>query len=63
MKRPKKCRPGAHVDVRVRGGKRVRCTNCGDVFPCAHDCDHRDCDWVRTGELALLEYVGLEAPA
>ena len=27
----------------MRGGKRLKCTGCGDVFPCRHSCDHVDC--------------------
>lgn len=27
----------------VRGGARLRCEGCGDVFPCKHACEHRDC--------------------
>lgn len=31
----------------VRGGKRLRCTGCRDVFPCRHACTHADCEEVR----------------
>lgn len=40
-----------------RGSKRERCTNCGDVYPCAHACGHYDCI-VDTGR-TLPEHVTL----
>jgi hypothetical protein len=54
-----RCKPGEHADRPLRGGKRVRCTKCGDEFPCAHDCSHADCaiaagralpDWITVHE-------------
>lgn len=27
----------------MRGGKRARCTGCGDVYPCRGSCEHLDC--------------------
>lgn len=41
--RVRKCRPDQHVDRPMRGGKRVKCITCGDVFPCRTACDHADC--------------------
>lgn len=44
----------------MRGGNRVECTRCGDIFPCRHDCNHIDCilatsrtlpDWVTVDPL------------
>lgn len=32
----------------VRGGARLRCEGCADVFPCRHACRHLDCADVRT---------------
>jgi hypothetical protein len=29
--------------VKRRGPCREKCTKCGDVFPCRHDCEHLDC--------------------
>ena len=26
-----------------RGGAFSKCTECGDRFPCAHECKHLDC--------------------
>jgi hypothetical protein len=50
----KKCRRGQHRDRVVRGGRRLRCTECGDEFPCRHNCDHVDCAEARTDyEFAL----------
>jgi hypothetical protein len=35
----------------MRGGKREKCTTCGDVFPCRKSgCQHLDCHEAR-GEL------------
>lgn len=31
----------------VRGGRRLRCEGCGDVFPCRHACEHLDCAEAR----------------
>lgn len=31
----------------LRGGRRVRCVGCGDVFPCRSACDHLDCAEAR----------------
>ncbi len=42
MKRAR-CKPNDHTDRRMRGGRRVRCTTCGDAFPCRHDCERVDC--------------------
>jgi hypothetical protein len=50
MKKPK-CPIGQHADKLLRGGKRTRCTKCGDVFPCSHACDHFDCRLARGEEL------------
>jgi len=47
--RRKKCRPGCHVDEPMRGGKRVRCSECGDEFPCQSACAHLDCEAARQG--------------
>jgi hypothetical protein len=46
-----RCKPGAHVDVRMRGGKHTRCRLCGDVFPCRHACEHLDCIVATAREL------------
>lgn len=27
----------------VRGGKALKCDECGDRYPCAHKCAHEDC--------------------
>jgi hypothetical protein len=35
-KRPTQWVPG-------RGGRFSRCSECGDRFPCAHECAHVDC--------------------
>ncbi len=60
-----KCTLGEHKDVYVRGGKRLKCTLCGDTFPCSYKCEHVDCcsirgdelpDWVK-GETLTLEDV------
>lgn len=31
----------------VRGGARLACEGCGDVFPCRHECKHLDCAAAR----------------
>lgn len=33
--------------VPVRGGRRLRCSGCRDVFPCRHACEHADCNETR----------------
>ena len=40
-----KCSNIQHTDVPIRGKSgRVRCSTCGDVFPCRGDkCEHLDC--------------------
>lgn len=38
-----RCKLGQHKDRPMRGGNRVECTRCGDVFPCRHPCNHIDC--------------------
>lgn len=54
MPRAKKCAPRGHNDRVLRGGKAVECTICHDRFPCERaDCGHRDCEWVRAGEVSL----------
>jgi hypothetical protein len=55
----KRCKKGEHQPM--RGGKRERCTKCGDVFPCRNECEHIDCilesgrelpDWVTVRDRA-----------
>lgn len=48
-KRRKKCENSEHKDVPVRASKRIRCSVCGDEFPCRGECDHFDCEAARTG--------------
>ncbi len=38
----KKCRIERMWEL-MRGGKRARCTGCGDVYPCRGSCEHLDC--------------------
>lgn len=33
----------------VRGGRRLACEGCRDVFPCKHGCSHLDCAAARDG--------------
>lgn len=56
MMRRKKCRLREHTDVRIRGSSRVRCTTCGDVFPCRTACEHFDCGMVNAGEIDALTH-------
>jgi hypothetical protein len=51
MPRNPKCKLGQHTDVLLRGGKSVRCTTCGDTWPCRHECDHFDCRCARGEEM------------
>jgi hypothetical protein len=30
-----------------RGGKRLKCDDCKDIFPCYYDCEHVDCQAVK----------------
>ena len=61
MTRIKRCGNSAHQDVVMRsraGVPRVRCSACGDVFPCKRlDCGHLDCGWVRAGELPIGDFT------
>jgi hypothetical protein len=39
-----KCRIREHdYQPMKRGSSNEKCTKCGDVFPCRHECDHWDC--------------------
>jgi len=58
MKQPK-CRIDEHAYEPIRGGNHKKCSKCGDIFPCRHDCEHFDCmietnrplpDWVTLVE-------------
>lgn len=80
--RTKRCGNTAHTDVIVRSYRardgspeadtataatpRVKCTTCGDVFPCRDtECGHLDCGWVRSGECQISEFsraAGCAAP-
>jgi len=40
--RAKLCQRGRHRDKWLRGKRRIKCENCGDIFPCYHDCGHLD---------------------
>lgn len=46
-----KCSNLEHTDVPIRGGNRVRCTTCGDQYPCGHKCDHIACQLARGEQL------------
>lgn len=59
MTRRRKCRSLEHKDVRVRGGRRYECSECGDSFPCAFECVHLACIVVTGRELP--DFVSPEA--
>lgn len=44
-KRLPRCSKSAHdwKPTKRRGPCREKCTKCGDVFPCRHECEHLDC--------------------
>lgn len=59
----KKCRKETLWEL-LRGGKRARCTGCGDVYPCRGACEHLDCkseaiethgDFIATEELTRAQ--------
>jgi len=51
--RRKKCPITKHTDRPIRGSSRVKCSTCGDVFPCRKPCTHIDC-LMELGELSRL---------
>lgn len=53
----KRCKKSAHDWQPMRGGKRERCVNCGDVYPCRTACEHVDCI-LDTGR-ELPDYVSV----
>ncbi len=62
MKSPK-CNPAEHTDKPMRrGSKHVRCTKCGDIFPCRHACEHLDCMHARGDKLPAWARVSEIAP-
>jgi len=44
-KRLPRCLKNQHdwKPTKRRGPCREKCTKCGDVFPCRHECEHLDC--------------------
>ncbi len=39
-----KCNKETEWRPQKRGSKRVKCSGCGDIYPCRTSCDHLDCE-------------------